>query len=179
LALGEDDMLTLSEEADGESPTQLKTDDDFLLTPMDEEGGEEESESGSQVIALDTSAEDEDAVTLVGEGPGAGMAAMLDEEATADAGMAEAAPFAVTAPGAAAPGAQQPLVAGAPLAPGAVALPEAPFGTLAMVGLSVCVLFMVLSGIMVVDLMRNMWSWGGAFELSSSLMDFILGLLPG
>ena len=180
LALGEDDMLTLSEEAGGESPTQLKTDDDFLLTPMEDEGGEEESESGSQVIALDTGAEGEDAATMVAEGPAPGMAAMLDEEVTADAGLAEAAPFAVTAPGMTAPlAAQQPMAAGAPLAPGTVALPEAPFGTLAMIALSVCVLLLVLSGIMVVDLMRNMWSWGGAFELNSSLMDFIVGLLPG
>jgi len=34
LELGEDDMLTLGEAADTESPTELKADDDFLLTPL-------------------------------------------------------------------------------------------------------------------------------------------------
>ncbi|RMF95431.1 MAG: DNA-binding protein, partial [Planctomycetota bacterium] len=53
LELGEDDILTIAEDADTESPTQLKTDDEFLLTPL-EEVSEDESASGSQVIALDT-----------------------------------------------------------------------------------------------------------------------------
>ena len=35
-------------------PTQLKTDDDFLLTPLEEAADTDDSESGSQVIALDT-----------------------------------------------------------------------------------------------------------------------------
>ena len=53
LELGEDDMLALADSADTESPTELKADDEFLLTPL-EEASEEDSESGSQVIALDT-----------------------------------------------------------------------------------------------------------------------------
>jgi len=164
LALGEDDVLTLSEDADTEAPTQLKADDDFLLTPLEEAGDEEDSESGSQVIALDEAAGDE-SVTMA-----AGMAAMLDEDvAGADAGFAAAAPL----------GVQQPMPGGAPLAPGAAPLAEAPYGTFAMVGLSCCLVLLMLSGMIAYDLMRNMWSWGGAFSVNSSLMDLVLSWLPG
>lgn len=175
LALGEDDMLTLSEDADTESPTELKTDDDFLLTPMEDAGDEE---SGSQVIALDEAMGDE-APTMVGGGVGGGMAAMLDEdEGGADAGVAfvpsEGVPEAVGAFGA-----PQPAGAGAALAPGAAALPESPYGKLAMAGLTCCVVLLVLSGMMAYDLMRNMWSWGGTYSVTSSLMDMVVGLFGG
>jgi len=178
LALGEDDMLTLSEDADTESPTELKGDDDFLLTPLEEGGDDEDSESGSQVIALDEAMGEEDA-TIVAGGAGDGMAAMLDEEVGGeDAGVAfgasEGAPEAVGAFGAA-----QPAAAGAALAPGAAALPEAPYGKLAMAGLTCCVVLLVLSGMMAYDLMRNMWSWGGTYSVTSSLMDMVLGLFGG
>ena len=43
-----------------------------------------------------------------------------------------------------------------------------------MVGLIGCVIFLVLSGVMAFDLVRNMWSWDGAYCLNSSLMDMIL-----
>jgi len=177
LALGEDDMLSLSEDADTESPTELKADDDFLLTPLEEGADEDDSESGSQVIALDEAVGEEGA-TMVAGGAGDGMAAMLDEEGGADAGMAfgasEGAPEAVGAFGAA-----QPAAAGAALAPGAAALPEAPYGKLAMAGLTCCVVLLVLSGMMAYDLMRNMWSWGGTYSVTSSLMDMVLGLFGG
>jgi len=170
LALGEDDMLTLSEEADTESPTELKADDDFLLTPM-EEG--DEDESGSQVIALDEAGED------LGMEATGGMAAMLDEEVTeagADAGLGVA-EMGEAAPGpAGAFGAPQPGAAGAALAPGAAALPEAPYGKLAMAGLIGCVVLLTLSGMMAYDLMRNMWSWGGTYSVTSSLMEMVVGL---
>ncbi|MFH1264660.1 MAG: helix-turn-helix domain-containing protein [Planctomycetota bacterium] len=165
LALGDDDMLTLSEDADTEAPTELKTDDDFLLTPLEEMGDEEDSESGSQVIALD------DAAEVVEEAPA--MAAMLDEDlagADAAAPVFEAGPLG---------GGQQLAAAGAPLAPGAAALPEAPYGKLAMAGLIGCMMLLTLSGTMAYDLMRNMWSWNGAYSVNSSLMDMVLGLFGG
>ncbi|HUT93773.1 MAG TPA: helix-turn-helix domain-containing protein [Thermoguttaceae bacterium] len=176
LALGEDDMLTLSEDADTESPTELKADDDFLLTPLEEGADEEDSESGSQVIALDDALGDE-AATMVAGGAGGGMAAMLDEEVGgADAGLAvgplEGASEAVGAFGAAQP-------AGAALAPGAAALPESPYGKLAMIGLTCCLILLLLSGMMAYDLMRNMWSWGGTYSVTSSLMDMVVGLFGG
>ena len=164
LELGEDDMLTLSEDADTESPTELKTDDDFLLTPL-EEAVDEESESGSQVIALD------DAEGEVQPG----MVAMLDEEAVADAPMG-------MAPGAPAVAMGEAQMAGAPaFVPGAeAALPETPFGALwvLLMGLLVVPL-LVLCGIMAHDLIRNMWSWSGPYQVNSSIMDTILSLFGG
>ena len=71
------------------------------------------------------------------------------------------------------------MAPGAVLAPGAAPLPEAPFGTLAMVMLSLCVVTLALSGMMAYDLMRHMWSWGEPYSVTSSLMDMILGILPG
>ncbi len=157
LALGEDDVLSLSEDADTEAPTELKSDDDFLLEPLEELGEEEEAESGSQVIALDESIGDE-AATL-------GAGAMLDEE-----------PVSVE-PGAGAPfGVRQPSAGEAPLTPGAAALPEAPFGTLAMVMLTACTVVLLLSGVIAYDLLRNMWSWNGPYEVNSAIMDMVLGL---
>ncbi len=172
LALGEDEMLALSEEA--EAPAELKADDDFLLTPMEEGAEEEDSESGSQVIALDTAGEaGDEAATMVAAGP----APMLDEDlAGMGAAIAEPAPLLEPAPEVVAPvGVEKPAAPGVPLAPGAVPLPEAPYGLGVMAGLSGCVVLLVLSGMMAFDLVRNMWSWDGAYGLSSSLMDMILG----
>jgi len=176
LELGEDDMLTLSEEADSESPTELKTDDDFLLTPLDE-AADEESESGSQVIALDDA---EEAGAMAGVGPG--MAAMLDEEAGPDAamGMAPGIPPGAMAPAAMAPEAMAMAPVGAMAPADQVALPEAPFGALWVLLMGLLVIpLLILCGIMAHDLIRNMWSWNGPYEVNSSIMDTILGLFGG
>ena len=53
LLLGEEDLLSTSDAAtDGSSLSQLQQDDDFLLTPL-EDAMADDSESSSQVIALD------------------------------------------------------------------------------------------------------------------------------
>ena len=82
LELGEDDMISFSEGADTEAPTELKAaDSDFLLTPMEETTEEADSESGSQVIALDTEEEDV-GLGMASSAPGisGSMPPMLDEE---------------------------------------------------------------------------------------------------
>lgn len=170
LELGEDDILTLAEDADTESPTQLKTDDEFLLTPLDE-ASEEESASGSQVIALDT----EVPIEELGEEQGA--APMLGE-----AGVPGGFPG-MEAPGAGpqAPGGipQQPTGPMAQPAYAATAAPaEAPWGTLWTTMVIVSAVLLMLCGMMCFDLMRNMWSWQGPFQLNSAIMDTILEVLP-
>lgn len=183
LELGEDDMIASGDDADFDTPNELKTDDDFLLTPLEEVGDEEDSESGSQVIALDL--EGDEAATMVAGRPGEssdlGVAAMLDEDlegkpssdmgfgAAVDAAALGAAPLG-TQPGA--------FVEGAPLAAAAAALPETPYTVWNIVSLSFCTLFLILVGMMMYDLMRNMWSWDGPYSVNSSIMDFILSLLP-
>ena len=65
LELGEDDMLSFS--ASTQSSPSVKTDDDFQLTPMPDTEADE-SESGSQVIALDTEGEGDEGVTMIAGG---------------------------------------------------------------------------------------------------------------
>ena len=59
----------------------------------------------------------------------------------------------------------------------AAMLPEAPYSPLNIVSLVFCALVLVVCGIMMFDLVRNMWSWEGPYELNSSLMDWILSLV--
>jgi hypothetical protein len=173
LELGEDDMLTFSEEADTDAPTQLRTDEDFMLAPP-EESPEEDSESGSQVIALDTERPSDSAPTVLAAGPAPAPAAMLDEDfsAAADVGLAAAA-----VPAAGALGVAQgpfPETAMVPAQVGEM-VPEAPYSGLNIAALAVCTLVLILGGMMVYDLVRNMWSWNGSYTVSSKLMDLIVG----
>lgn len=169
LELGEDDMISLSEDTDLDSPTELKTEEEFTLTPMEEGGEEEESESGSQVIALDE-VEDTEAVPAA-----AGAAPMLDEDfgtAGPDLGM-DVVGAPVTGP---AMGMPHDLTAGQPLGMEVAALPEAPYTPWNVASLIVCTLFLALAGMMMYDLMRNMWSWDSASPVTSPLMDSILNI---
>ena len=168
LELGEDDMVVAGEGVDkGAAP--LKTDDEFLLTPLEESPDMGSSESGSQVIALDT----DDSGSMVGDSSGVSMAAMLDEDVSAqqplDMGMA--APLAGTSVLAAQP---TTLAEGAALMqPGATL--EAPYTGLQIAGLAVCSVVLVLCGMMMYDLLRSMWSFEQPFAITSQLMNTILG----
>jgi len=161
LELHEDDDLLISE--DTGSSAELQTDDDFLLTPL-EEVGDEDSESGSQVIALDTDAFGEEAGAS-----GGAMAAMLGEDLGGEAGLG-------MEPGGSPLGAPAGMAEGPQFAQTAATMPEAPYSALNIVSLVICALVLLLCGIMVFDLIRNMWSWDGYYEINSSLMDWIISL---
>lgn len=168
LELGEDDMLA----SGGSSPTQLKGDDDFLLTPMEEESDKEESASGSQVIALDT--EGDESATMVGASSAVGtMAAMLDEDLSAQPAMDLGGPM---MGGGLLSGQSGGLTDGVPLMQPSMSLPETPYTGLQIAGLAVCSVLLMVCGMMMYDLLRNMWSWDGAYSINSSLMDSILGM---
>jgi hypothetical protein len=165
LDASDDDMILL-EDTDSESATQLKSDDDFLLSPLDD-ATVDESDSGSQVIALDSEVEfDEAAATMLG-GKQPAMAAMLEE----DMGGMDSSPLIAEG------GFGQPAFAGAggPAFMAAPTVVEAPFSIWNVLFLSLCALLLLLCGMMLYDLMRNMWSWEGAYNVNSSLMDTILG----
>ena len=156
LELGEEEgAIVLEEEGDSESATQLKT-EPFLLTPLDDAG--EESDSGSQAIALDSGEVPFEEVGAFGAEGG-----LLEE----DFGGAGLGAQTVAATAGLAP-------AGATMAPAVAA--EAPYSIWNVLLLSFSTLVLVLTGMMMVDLMRNMWSWNGEFRVNSSLMDTILGL---
>ena len=151
--MGEDDLLSLASDTGigGELEAQRN---DFQLTPLEEADEGEDSESGSQVIALDTEGEGDDAATMIG----GGAAAMLDEDLSTE-------PFGVggmpmTAPGMASAAAMtgqtgDMTLGGQP----AVYLPEAPYTIWNIVGLVLCTLVLILVGMMMYDLLQNMWTW--------------------
>jgi hypothetical protein len=162
--LGDDDMVLLGEATDTESATQLKSDDDFLLTPLDD-ATVDESDSGSQVIALDSEMDfDEAASTMLGSRQPS-MAGMLDE----DLGGMESPLVAEAGFGTAA------FAGGSPAFMQAPTVVEAPFSVWNILFLSLCSILLLLCGMMLYDLMRNMWSWDQPYGVNSSLMDTIVG----
>lgn len=167
IELGDDDMVLIGDATESESATQLKSDDDFLLTPLDD-ATVDESDSGSQVIALDSEMEFDDASsTMLGSGGGR-MPNMLDEDLGVmesplgvDAGFGQS-PFAGTAGGGAFM--QAPAVV------------EAPFTKWNVLFLSLCSILLLLCGMMLYDLMRNMWSWDQPYPVNSKLMNGIIDM---
>lgn len=169
LELGEADFIELDDEddLDLEGGTELKADDDFLLTSADG-AVSDESESGSQVIALDEADEfDEVGDTMLAD------ADMLDADSLEAGGFEdEAVDF---SSGAAAAG----VTAAGGAAAATIAAPiDAEYSIWNVIGLGTCLFLLSLAGIMMFDLLRNMWSWNQEYSLNSSLMDAIVNLLP-
>jgi Helix-turn-helix domain len=159
------DDLGSGEELSMEAPgTPAKPDEDFLLTAVDD-ANEESSDSGSQVIALDT--EDElGSGMFAGGGSGGGL---LEEEPSAGplSGGGLSPVLAPTSAFATSTAAM--MSGGAPIAAPA----EAPYSTANITVLSVCVVLLMLCGMMTFDLMRNMWGWNGPYSVNSSILDSI------
>jgi excisionase family DNA binding protein len=174
LVLGEDELLSLAGSKKGPG-SSAKGDDDFLLTPMEEAGEADESESGSQVIALDT--EGDEASTMIASAPVHTMGAMLDEDLgsspSLDFGGGAAlgsSPLGVTTLATPTMG----LADSAAAAPVAGFLPDEPYTPLQITGLVLCTLVLMLCGMMMYDMIRNIWSWDGNYSANSALMDLIL-----
>lgn len=166
LELGEaDDVIDIGDEAvDLEEATVMAVDNDFLLEPV--ESDIDDIDSGSQIIALDTEEIDPGSDSVLDEGvldEGAfveatdeldpGLASLPDE-----GGVAEVAPL------------------GAAAASSATLAPEIPYSVWNIVGLSLCTLLMAIGGLMMSDVVMNMWSWDGPYSLNSQLMDSVLGI---
>ncbi|EAQ79825.1 helix-turn-helix domain-containing protein [Blastopirellula marina] len=142
--------------ASGISAGKSSGDDDFLLTPV--EGELDDDDSGSQVIALDSdSIGSESALFGAGIDDGDFGAAddgleVVDEMGTMD----------VTSP------------AGAPAAAAPV---EAPYSVLNLISLAATAALVLVAGLMVTDLIRNMWSFDEPYAINSSIMDGIISLM--
>ncbi len=147
----EDEILDL-EGFDGGSDMSLQADEDFNLTPSGGEA-EDEEDSGSQVIALeDSEAFDEEATVLAtGEEPGT-----LDGEGGGTAEGFSGPQDAMAAP--------------------ASAAPELPYSVYNIVGLLVVALILALAGMLMTDLIRNIWSWDQPYSASTSLMDLMVNV---
>ena len=195
----DDDFISLDNIADPEDATQLKQDEEFLLSPSDDleiEG--EDSDSGSQVIALeDSEAFDPDQATMLQ--PNEGGAAPAGQDLVADAALAGGAAAAGMAAGAVAgaapgvqPGMQQPGAApgmqptmaggmpqpaGAPAAMMPAEIQEAPYSIWNVLALLIVVMILSLTGMLMTDLIRNMWSWEGDYAATTSIMDGIIDML--
>ncbi len=161
LELPEDEeVISLdADAADPDQATQLKADNEFLLAPGDK--AEDESDSGSQVIALeDSEAFDQDAATMLGAQPGA--APVL----TADAFQPIGADLGAAAPGV-------PMGAGQPVY---VQVPaqEMPYSVWNVLSLGTVALLLALCGMLMTDVMLNMWSFSGTTSASTAVMDFFI-----
>ncbi len=167
---GSEASLAPAEEVAAATGSQPKSDSDFMLTPL-EDVVEDGSESGSQVIALDTEADDS---SMAAAGANTSMASMLDEDFSAqpslDLGMA------ASAGGSPLLGAQHTGLAEgtAPIQTGATSF-EAPYTSWQIAGLATCVVLLMICGMMMYDLLRNMWSWGSPYTVNSWLMDLFVG----
>ncbi|MCA9223184.1 MAG: helix-turn-helix domain-containing protein [Pirellulaceae bacterium] len=162
----DDDIIALdSEEVGPDETTQLKQDEEFLLSPSDEMTGDE-SDSGSQVIALeDSEAFDSDAATMIG---GAGGAA---------AGMAAAPMFQAADPGQGGYAQQGGGQVQQQIVTVPIETPEAPYSIWNVLGLLATVMVLCICGMLMMDVVRNIWSWNGTASASTGLMDALLSAL--
>lgn len=171
----EDSGLSLGDDlSDSEDFADLQKDDEFLLSPSDEGFGDS-SDSGSQVIALsDSQAFDEDAATMIAD--------RMFEEDPLDAGMLLEEDNAMGAGEAMGLGDEMdPTLAGTAvgfqqevLAP--VQAVEAPYSAWNLMGLCCVLVLLVLTGISMTDVVRNMWTWQEPYQVSNSVMNMFVTL---
>jgi excisionase family DNA binding protein len=188
LELGEDDLLVEDTPAAKSAPAAKapggkapvapqESDDDFLLTPL-EEGAAEESDSGSQVIALEGDVEFEEASpgasAALGEMPAeVGGGGLLEEdlgEGLGGGGLSSGGLSVAAMSPAAVPATQ----AGPAVTGGYAAAPEATFSGYNVISLALCSVMLLFVGMFTFDMLRNMWSWNEAYSVNNSMMDAIL-----
>ncbi len=141
---------------------QLQQDEEFLLSPSDEMMGDESSDSGSQVIALDDSgAFDSDADVAVAD---SAEPMLVPEEAEGLDVQLE------PIDEAAAVAKATPSLAG-------VHAPEAAYTVWNLMALLFVVLLLGVTGMLMADVVRNMWSWNSETGVSSGLANTIIDAL--
>ena len=152
LELGEAEVLDLDDGfGDLDAATDLQSDEDFLLTPVEGDLADE-SDSGSQVIALDSEEFEGSASTILGEeGVTTDGPEFISEEHPEDAG----------------------ILAGAPAMQ---MVPESNYTIWNVVGLGLILLPLALSGLMMFDVIRHMWSWDEPYTINSSLIEALTGV---
>ena len=144
---------------------ELQTDDDFQLTPMGEADGDSD-DSSSQVIALDESLGDLGGLDEEG-GLGEAASGLLGEDDLME-DMGEAIvlePDQEEDPATAVSAASYPTA----VSPGDYTLWN-------ILSLGACVMLLTLGTVMMLDMVRNIWSWGETYALNSALLDGLLGI---
>ena len=154
-AIGIESGLNLDDEAiglgTGDGSAGGEGADEFSLT-ADTESGAADDDSSSQIIALDEVVDSEEM---------AAGAAVFDD-VLGDAGLAD----------------DGGLTSGAMEGGPVTASTEASFSLGSVLGLTGCVVLLCLGGIMMFDLVRNIWSWNKTYSLNSSLIESLLSLFP-
>ena len=179
LVAGEDSDVVVSEDSDllqvdEEKTSMLLPAEDFALEPSARASDIDDSESSSQVIAIDAGF--------------AGMGQSESQEADpfgqadfsdfgADGGFqAPAAPDDPFGPSAS-PFPSETLPVSAPVVSSKkTAAPEAEYSAGVLSLLVVALVFMAVPGVMLIDMMVRMWSWSDPFILNSFLMQTLVGL---
>lgn len=141
----------------GEAAPPLQTDDSFNLTPLGER--EDDGDSSSQVIALD---------------------AGLDDLSAEDGGILGADVFAEDTEGvvlteeyAESPGGDFGVAA---YSGGTAVRTESEYSIMNIIALGCCFLLLLFIMVLMLDMVRNIWSWDANLSLNDSLLDAILGL---
>jgi len=165
LELPEDEEIVDLDDMDAEAPTAVKKDEEFLLSPSDEMFIDE-SDSGSQVIAIeDSAAFDQDAATLV---PGGSVGQALLSETDAFNQQLDA----LGGGGAPAMPTGAPTPASAAAQTFAAEPPEAPYTVFQILGLLAIIMVLSLSGIVMTDMVKNMWAWDeGGHDVATGISD--------
>lgn len=165
LLLGEEDAITLDDGGESSETGELKSEDDFLLTPLEATEGDE-SESSSQVIELDSpelgfGASSPTAMDPVGD---VGMA-MLEDELTGEGPLGVGPATFIEGDS-----------AGVPMPRMAPVIPEAPYSIWNVLSMLVCIVILSIAGMLIYDLVRQVWSWDGVHPVNSGMMDAIIGM---
>ena len=154
------------------SQAELQTDDDFQLTPLSEGGQEDDGDSSSQVIALDAGVDEVGAeVSGMLEGEAGGMLSGIDFTEEGDPGAMMGEDIGGASMSGLTSGYADPGAAAVP------ASPEQPYTIGNVVFLSACTILMLLTGLMGIDIVRNMWSWDENLSINSALLDALSSLL--
>jgi len=146
------ELLELGE-ADAAGATQLGTEDEFLLTPV-QEAAPDAGDSGSQVIALDV---DEEMSSGAFTPATSGMVAMLEEDTGGGEGSTGLSPSGA--------------LIGGPSLLSASQVAETPYSGWNVTGLVCCALLLMMTGMMMADLYRNLWMWDNPYPVNTSIMD--------
>ena len=159
----DDDMISLDDmSALPDDAATMQQDEEFLLSPSDEMLGDESSDSGSQVIALDDS--------------GA-------FESESDVGVLDSAePLLMTEEGEGLDVQLEPIesaaaVAGTLPSISAAEAPESDYSVWNLLALVFVVILLSVTGMLMADIVRNMWSWSGDTAAASGLANTIVDAL--
>lgn len=158
----EDEMISLDDElmAAADDAT-LQQDEEFLLSPSGEMLGDESSDSGSQVIALEESDAFADEAVIAEDSEEALLEPAESGELEDQIESFE--------------GATAVEIGAVPI--GATELPEAPYSVWNIVSLLLIISLLCVTGMLMTDVVRNMWSWNGSSNMTSGIADALVSIL--